>query len=60
MDPIDGDHPDRLEGDPDEVTYTDVEGVMRCHAHHDDWVDNEWYNEDDVNRGRKHLSMGML
>ena len=51
MDPVD-DHPGRLESDQDEVTYTDAKGVIRCSAHHDDWVDTAWYNEDGVNQGR--------
>ena len=52
MDPHDGDQEGRLEGDQDEVTYTDAEGDLRCHTHHDDWVDNTWYDADGVNRGR--------
>ena len=52
MDPHDGDQECRLEGDQDEITYTDAEGDLRCRPHHDDWVDNTWFNMDGVNRGR--------
>ncbi|KAM7519527.1 hypothetical protein LguiB_018489 [Lonicera macranthoides] len=49
MDPA---HPDRLEGDQEEVTFTDAQGVLRCSPHHDDWADLDWYDEDGINRGR--------
>ncbi|KAM7461233.1 hypothetical protein LguiA_029354 [Lonicera macranthoides] len=49
MDPV---QPDRLEGDQDEVTFTDAQGVLRCSPHHDDWEDLDWYDDDGVNRGR--------
>ena len=52
MDPHDGDQEGRLEGDHDDATYTDAEGDLRYHPHHDDWVDNTWYDADGVNRGR--------
>ena len=52
MDPHDGDQEGRLEGDQDEVTYTDSEGDLRCRPHHDDWVNYTWYVADRVNRGR--------
>ncbi|KAM7473680.1 hypothetical protein LguiB_020923 [Lonicera macranthoides] len=44
--------PDRLEGDQEEVTFTDAQGVLRCSPHHDDWEDLDWYDEDGVDRGR--------
>ncbi|KAM7515715.1 hypothetical protein LguiA_005298 [Lonicera macranthoides] len=49
MDPA---QPDRLEGDQEEVTFTDAQRVLRCSPHHDDWADLDWYGEDGVDRGR--------
>jgi len=42
-----------LEGDQEEVTYIDAEGVIRSSVHHDDWAGVDWYNEDGVDRGHR-------
>ncbi|KAM7502695.1 hypothetical protein LguiB_001599 [Lonicera macranthoides] len=49
MDPA---QPDRLEGDQEEVTFTDAHGVLCCSLHHDDWEDLDWCGDDGVDRGR--------
>ncbi|KAM7478688.1 hypothetical protein LguiA_026901 [Lonicera macranthoides] len=49
MDPT---QPDQLEGDQEEVTFIDAQGVFRCSLHHDDWADIDWYGEDGMDRSR--------
>lgn len=41
---------DPLEGDQEEVTSTDAQGVLHCNPHHDDWDGVDWYEDNGVNR----------
>ncbi|KAM7489409.1 hypothetical protein LguiB_026893 [Lonicera macranthoides] len=51
MDPALGDQPGRLEGDQDEITFTNAHGVLHCSPNHDDWADLDWYEDDKLDRG---------